>query len=99
MAMLNELRQNSKGEFDIEMQKNLLVLHFIHGESGKTERCAFCGRNHFHGKGEGHRLPHCSWNILNQEIRDRIMSFQNSRGQTFCLDSGYILRRNDDHNF
>jgi hypothetical protein len=27
------------------------------------------------------------------EIRDRTLSFQNSQGQMFCLDHGYVLRK------
>lgn len=27
--------------------------------SEKTDECAFCGKRHIHGRGEGHRIVHC----------------------------------------
>ena len=92
-AVLDELRANAIGEWDSEVKRFYLVLHFLEGEAGRTEPCAYCGKNHQHGEGEGHRVAHCGWDIFNQEIRDRTLSFQNSRGETFCLDHGYILRK------
>lgn len=96
--LLSGLRARATGEWDVEVGRFYLVLHFLQGESGRTEKCPFCGQHHFHGFEEGHRRPHCSWNIFNQEIRDRTLSFKNSQGQVFCLDDGYTLRRNDDNN-
>lgn len=32
------------------------------GCDGVLVRCPYCGREHAHGLGAGHRLPHCRWN-------------------------------------
>jgi hypothetical protein len=28
-------------------------------EFSLTEKCPFCKRNHYHGEGDGYRVPHC----------------------------------------
>ncbi len=83
-AAIDNLRAGAVGEWDDG--RSFLVLHFLDGYSGRTEPCPFCGKNHLHGKGEGHRMCHCA-------IPDRNMSFQNSRGETFTLKNGYILKK------
>ena len=91
--LLSKLRENAAGQWVAEVGRFYLVLYFLEGATGRTVPCAYCGRNHQHGIGEGHRAAHCGWDILNREIRDRTLTFQNSQGQRFCLDDGYILRR------
>lgn len=98
--LLSKLRENAVGQWDAEVGRFYLVLYFLEGATGRTEPCPYCGKNHQHGQGEGHRLPHCSWDIFNKELRDRTLSFQNARGQTFTFDDGYyILRKNYEINY
>jgi len=54
-------------------------------ENGQTkiDRCPYCGGNHTHGKGEGHRLQHCDIKYKNTVIEIDGHSFQNN---------GYIIK-------
>jgi len=89
--MLNYLRRTAIGK----RYGSRFVLQLPADESGRTSRCPFCGKEHRHGAGSGHRLTHCDFNLFNLPI-DRSLVFQNDAGQLFFLEDGYeICARND----
>lgn len=95
--ILNELRANATGERDKDGGKVRLVLYFIDGDSGKTEQCPFCGKNHIHGLGEGHRGAHCAFDyVTGRPFEQFDVIFKNSDGQVFNSYDGYILKRKAD---
>jgi len=62
-----------QGDFEYEFladKPRLVLAQFppdkINPNSGKTEPCLFCGNQHLHGYGEGHRIPHCTGFVLNK---------------------------------
>ena len=69
--------------------KNFLCLAV--DSNGLTEPCAFCGRRHHHGRGSGHRRPHCFRTILDKPVSPDA-EFTNSQGERFRLRDGYILK-------
>ena len=53
-------------------------------EKSETEFCPFCGKRHIHGKGDGHRVSHCT---SGEDIFTR-----KSDGKVFKQSQGYIVR-------
>lgn len=51
-----------------------------------TDKCPFCGEKHVHGKGEGHRIKHCSNSI------DHVHGFSAKDGTYLDPTDGYIIR-------
>ena len=41
------------------MSDNIPVINVVHTKNGVKFFCPHCGKNHHHGKGEGHRVAHC----------------------------------------
>ena len=88
---LKHLRENAVGIED--GNKTVLILSV--NSWGKTERCAFCGRNHYHGAYNGNRVSHCRNDLFNFPI-DKNLVFQNRIGQLFFYSDGYALKRESD---
>lgn len=49
-----------------------------------THKCAFCGRMHKHGEGDGHRLAHCK-----HVVRSEVLA---ADGTILFVQHGYIVR-------
>jgi hypothetical protein len=56
-------------------------------EDAPCEPCPFCGRRHTHGKGDGHRVPHCS------DENGHSLMFGEER--TVTAYDGTVLRQRD----
>ena len=55
-------------------------------ENTKTKRCPFCYETHNHGRGEGHRIPHCS----NEKKEKSVIA---DDGTILYQNNGYIIRK------
>jgi hypothetical protein len=53
-------------------------------ESSPTDPCPFCGRNHIHGAGDGHRVAHC----ISSEAREKVQV----EGVALWKMNGYYLK-------
>jgi hypothetical protein len=84
--LLKHLRENAVGIFE----DGKIVLELKVQSNGKTERCAYCGCNHYHGVGDGDRVPHCSFDLYALPV-DKNLVFQNRLGQLFYQRNGYVL--------
>lgn len=62
-------------------------------EGAPTEPCVFCGKNHQHGKGDGHRVGHCSWDD-GVKLDTWVVLGETSAGKEIkvCSADGYIIR-------
>ena len=84
--MLKHLRETAVGIED----GGKTVLKISVDYRGQTGMCAFCGKKHHHGIGDGDRVPHCSFDIFGLPI-DKNLIFQNARGELFFQRNGYVL--------
>ncbi|WP_028325206.1 hypothetical protein [Desulfatirhabdium butyrativorans] len=55
-------------------------------ESGPTDPCPWCGRRHWHGAGDGPRVPHCDPRHI------RVGEYHLPSGQSIRASDGYMLR-------
>ena len=79
---LKQLRHDAVGEIEPVSGKMFLILE-QESKHGKTDPCPFCGKHHFHGVGDGHRVAHCFYSDV---------AFTNGLGQTFCNRDGYVIK-------
>jgi len=57
-----------------------------------TDECPFCGSNHVHGKGEGHRIQHCVDSTDRKGNIHYVHGFFAKDGTYFAPKDGYLLR-------
>ena len=60
--------------------------------SDSTDSCPYCGKNHIHGKQEGHRLGHCTPTIKRGKIISDVKGFYASDNSYFEPEVGYMIR-------
>lgn len=63
-------------------------------EDAPTEHCPFCGWRHVHGKGDGHRSPHCFTTPYWYRGRQRFprTTVTAGDGTQLSVEDGYIVR-------
>ena len=57
------------------------ILH-IDRVTRKTQHCPFCGEQHYHGEGAGHRITHCV---------SPVIEYITTSGHKVRREAGYIL--------
>ena len=62
------------------------VLLWRNSENSRLEFCPFCGSRHKHGKGDGHRVAHCSHTQCAKSFTRK------SDGKTFKQSKGYFIQ-------
>lgn len=81
-------RENARCE---EFNGRICLILFRNKDTEPTDICPFCGENHIHGKGDGHRVRHCTSTDYDY-VMGRNVIFKNSEGQFFDSENGYIIK-------
>lgn len=78
-------------EFEIHNGKKYPILWRKRG-SEETDTCKFCLKKHKHGKGDGHRIKHCT-DIIDRRARviRSVQGYFLSDGTYVDPNDGYIL--------
>lgn len=78
-----------KHDFEVHNGKKYPILWRKKG-SRTTDKCMYCGKEHRHGTGEGHRASHCSdTRRISKKDRHYILSDGTSVNS---WNDGYIIR-------
>ncbi len=78
----------TKAEYEIHDGRKYPILWRKRGNK-LTDSCPFCGQNHEHGIGEGHRVAHCSDTIRCVGGISEIVKVVSNH---FAKEDGYMLR-------
>lgn len=63
---------------------NPLLILYRDTQTSDTDKCPFCGSNHTHGTGDGHRVAHCETESKKSVIADD--------GTELFQSNGYVIR-------
>jgi len=88
LAQVAHARRKAEGEYHDD---TLYLILKRPDEESETEMCPFCGQEHFHGHGDGHRAAHCPNNEVSNILGDKAI-FMNDAGLIFSAKNGYIVK-------
>jgi len=81
--MLTDRQPARPPRYELHDGSAYLVLHRDR-ELGPTDRCPFCGKQHWHGEGDGHRVAHC--------VKGRGRTLIAADGTKLDQAAGYVIR-------